>query len=91
MKTVADNNQSINKISYCQQLPTLQNESLQKTKQRKKRNEAITISPNEIDESTHCFRTDFLRKIKSKNGTCTRIKKLRRKLRLFQGGRQRLT
>ena len=35
MKTVADNNQPINKISYRQQLSTLQNESLQKTKQRK--------------------------------------------------------
>ena len=29
-------------------------------------------------------------KIKSKSKKCTRIKKLRRKLRLFQGGRQRL-
>ena len=59
MKTATDNNQPINKISYRQQLSTLQNESLQKTKQRKKQNEAIAISPNEIDESTHCFRTQF--------------------------------
>ena len=34
-KAVADNNQPINKISYRQQISTLQNESLQKTKQRK--------------------------------------------------------
>ena len=35
MKTVADNNQPINNISYRQQLSTLQNEGKQKTKQRK--------------------------------------------------------
>ena len=35
MKTIADNNQPINKISYRQQLSTLQIASLQITKQRK--------------------------------------------------------
>ena len=34
-KTIADNHQPINKISYSQQLSTLQNEGLQKTNQRK--------------------------------------------------------
>ena len=35
MKTVADNNQPINKISYRQRLSTLQNEGQQKTKKAK--------------------------------------------------------
>ena len=83
MKTATDNNQPINKISYRQQLSTLQNESLQKTKQRKKQNEAIAISPNEIDESTHCFRTKSKIQIISTNETCIGIKKVAAKAKII--------
>ena len=89
MKTIADNNQPINKISYRQQLSTLQNEGQQETK-NEKQNEAIATPPNETDESTRCFRTKLKRKMNSSNETCIGITKLRRKQRLFQGGRQRL-
>ena len=94
MTNVADNNQHINEISYRQQFSTLHKEGQQKTKRRtkqKQQSEAIAISANEIDESAHCFRTKIKRKIVSANEACIGIKKLRRKLRLFQGGRQRLT
>ena len=64
MKAVADNNQPINKISDHQQLSTLQNKRQQATKKRNNTNETIAISPNEIDESTHCFRTKLNRENK---------------------------
>ena len=89
MKTAADNSQPINKISYRQQLSTLQDEGQQETK-NEKRNEAIAIPPSETDESIHYFRTESKIKMKSSNETCIGITKLRRKQRLFQGGRQRL-
>ena len=47
MKTIADNNQPLNQISYRQQLSTLQNESQQETKKRKpKRNHSNTTKRN---------------------------------------------
>ena len=87
MKTITDNSQPISKISDRQQLSTLQDEDQQETK-NEKQNEAIAIPPNETDELTHCFRTDLKKKKrKSSSETCIGITKLRRKLRLFQGGR----
>ena len=87
MKTVADNNQPINKISYSQQLSTLQHEGLQKTKQRKNETKPWqhrqTKSMNQPIASVQHLK----REINSKNEICTRIKRMRRKLRLFQGGR----
>ena len=47
MKTITDNGQPISKISYRQQLSTLQNESQQETKKRKpKRNHSNTTKRN---------------------------------------------
>ena len=63
MKTITDNSQPISKISYRQQLSTLQDEGQQETKDEKQ-NEAIAIPPNETDELTHCFRTDLKKKEK---------------------------
>ena len=90
MKTITDNSQPISKISDRQQLSTLQDEGQQETK-NEKQNEAIARPPNETNDSTHCFRTELKIKTKSSNEACVGKTKLRRRRRLFQGGRTGLT
>jgi len=49
----------------------------------KKQNESIAISPNQIDESTHCFRTKSKIQIISTNETCIGIKKVAAKAKII--------